>query len=102
MININELRGQKLKKDLGVYKAIKRYHNKHRDGSGNFGFTIRQDKRWFTLDGDYNRNGEITCLYFGLFSEAGEKISINSYQEAIRDMIRIIMRDGTKVTVWSN
>ena len=71
------------------------------DGSGNFGFTIRQDGKGFTLDGEYNKNGEITHLYFGLFSEAGEKININSYQDAIRDMIRIIMRDGEKVTVWS-
>jgi hypothetical protein len=57
------LNGRKLKKDLGLKKASKRYHNKHVKGSGNFGFTLRtEDGGFFDLSGDYKHDGRIYHL----------------------------------------
>lgn len=102
-IKINELKGTTLKNDLGLLRAIKRYQNKHVDKSGNFGFTLvlEKDKNevWFTLDGDYNTNQEITHLnlsFFGSYKTEHEKeynklslyfqdILKNGYQKAKKE-----------------
>lgn len=62
---VKELNGRKLKKDLEADVVRKTYHNKHVDGSGNFGFVIRRQNQLYRIDGDYNRFGQITHLDFG-------------------------------------
>lgn len=82
-IKIDELKGARLKKDLGLDRAIKRYHNKHVDGSGNFGFTLIKNGKWYTLDGDYTRDGFVYHLHFGAFSSTSSKVEIENYEELL-------------------
>jgi hypothetical protein len=96
-VRVGELTGSKLKKDLGAIRAIKRYHNKHRDGSGNFGFTIvkhdpalentyHEGERWFNVNGDYAGNGCVVRLDAGLFSQAPSRIesgALETYKSII-------------------
>jgi len=66
-MEIKELNGRKLKKDLEAGIVRKTYHNKHVDGSGNFGFIIRRGndgQYWYRIDGVYDKNGRITHLDF--------------------------------------
>jgi hypothetical protein len=92
-IKINELKGTRLKRDLGLLRAIKSYQNKHKDKSGNFGFVLvfEKDKKevWFRLDGDYNKNQEIINLkadfYGGYIEEHEEEYKkIFSYIENLK------------------
>ena len=87
-MNIKELRGTKLKKDLEFKTAVMRYHNKNKHRNSNFGFTLIDDKdRWFSLDGRYNQDGNIVYLNFGLFSEAGSRISnIENYKGFLAEL----------------
>ena len=97
-LTIQDLKGSKIKKDLQKYainvnKLIKRYHNKHIDGSGNFGFTIRVNDIWLTMDGEYNSKGEITILEICKFDYGNRHIlNINSYEDFIYDLANNIMR----------
>ena len=77
-MKITELNGKEVKRLCGCIRAIKRYHNRHKDGSGNFGFTLvypapagsqAQDaEAWYSLDGDYGSVGEICFLELRTFS----------------------------------
>ena len=65
MINHGELR--KLKKSLNLYKAIQCYHNKHVDGSGNFGMTLypverKGDYPFYDLNGLYDPDKNIYSM----------------------------------------
>ena len=66
-MNYQELNGSKLRKDLEVAKVRKRYHNKHIDGSGNFGFTVIDGGNWYTLDGEYVTSGILARITFGTY-----------------------------------
>lgn len=103
----DELKGVSLKKDLNLDRAIKRYHNKHKDNSGNFGFTlIKNDIRFkdrlcFDLDGDYNSEKDIYSLSLGLISSCPTKIISNmnsiikeiTLKEVVLEMNKIIEED---------
>ena len=97
-VKIEDIKGHRIKKDLQgkeipINRVIKRYHNKHKDGSGNFGFTIRvkddNDETWHTMDGEYNSNGEITILEISNFQYSNRKpLSTESYEAFIGDLER--------------
>lgn len=68
-MNIKDLNADVLKARFLGYNYItmgrKTYHNKHKNGSGNFGFILRVNNKDLTaihLDGEYNTSGEITRL----------------------------------------
>jgi len=72
---------RKIKKALGAYKCRQRYHNKHTDGSGNFGYDMYPEKtegyprHWFDIHGDYDTEKTIrnlTIVYKHSFSDAGK------------------------------
>jgi len=105
VLKISELKGLKIKKDLRkagipVSHVIKRYHNKHKDGSGNFGFTVRVgngwNDLWFTIDGEYNQNGEVTVLEIKDYGYSGDRLDefleTSSYQAMIQNLVGIFRR----------
>lgn len=98
IIKINELKGTTLKRDLDLLRAIKRYQNKHVDKSGNFGFTLvlEKDKNevWFSLDGVYNTNQEITNLNLSFFGSYGTEYE-NEYNK-LSSYFQNILKNGYK------
>jgi len=95
-IYIDELNGRGLKKALGLHKARKRYSNKHVDGSGNFGFTLRRTSEmgdFFDLSGDYDTNGKLYSLTIAYKWRNFGKVpldEINSYQK-LTDFLKIAL-----------
>lgn len=85
MINIDNLNGTKLKNILGAKRVRKIYHNKHRSGSGNFGYVvIFYPDDWFRFDGSYSSSGYILDLRVSTYGSR----DINNSLEAQRiDMI---------------
>jgi len=98
-MEISELRGSGIKRDLGAKRALKSYHNKHVDGSGNFGFVVvfedggsMTGERWLRIDGDYSASREITRLSAGKYAEAGHAVYPIGYRELVqllREALRI-------------
>ncbi len=93
-IKINELKGSRFKKDLSLLRAIKSYQNKHKNQSGNFGFTliIEKDKKevWFRIDGEYNINQQITKLnlsFYGSYDPEHEK-EYNQLSAYFQDILK--------------
>ena len=87
-MQIDELKGHKIKKDIEAETVRKEYHNKHKDGSGNFGFSIKypENNTLYRLDGEYNRDGRIYYLDYGKYSGVGTKINCDTYESMIRDI----------------
>ena len=52
-MRLEDFSGWRLKRDLGVDKANKIYHNRHVDGSGNFGYLMVKANVWFRIDAEY-------------------------------------------------
>ena len=67
-MKIEEINGRKIKKYLEADRAMLRYHNRHVDGSGNFGYTIQKNGHWYSLDGQYDEIGEVYTLDFSSFN----------------------------------
>jgi hypothetical protein len=78
--NFAELNGAKIRNELGATRALKSYHNKHRDKSGNFGLCVvfrleglidvgcgmqTQNRDVFEIHGDYATDGTLYNLSFG-------------------------------------
>lgn len=78
-----ELKGTSLRASLKASRVSMSYHNKHKDGSGNFGFVIvfklegvkdigcgmtAPNDRWFQLSGNYRATKECYSLDFGSYS----------------------------------
>lgn len=67
-LNINELTGTKLKKIFKLDNVKRTYHNKHKDGSGNFGYLFILNRpgtdyrNVWDFRGDYDKNGNIYHL----------------------------------------
>ena len=80
MINIKELKGQEIKKQLNAFSCAFRWHNKNKSG-GNFGINIYFTKE-FNRDTDkeitgyYNKEGNIYSLNFSPLYSAGGNIPI--------------------------
>lgn len=65
MINIKELRGPKLKKDLGLRRVVKRWHNRNKSG-GNFGINLMTFKEPnYEITGYHDLKGNVTSLRVG-------------------------------------
>jgi len=74
MINIKELRGTSLKRDLGLERVIKRWHNKNKSG-GNFGINLMTKQRpHYEITGYHDTQGNVTSLSFGELYQAGTTI----------------------------
>jgi len=91
-LTISQLSGLKLKEDIGFSRATKRYHNKHKDGSGNFGFTLVKDDAWFNLSGDYDSKGNVWSLGFGKYSEAPSPITARDYRGVHAEILERMRR----------
>jgi hypothetical protein len=64
MINIKELSGHRLRKDLCLKYVVKRWHNHNKTG-GNFGINlITGGEINFEITGYHNIEGKITTLQF--------------------------------------
>ena len=102
-MQVSELKGLKIKRNLRkkgipVSHVIKRYHNRHKDGSGNFGFTIRVGNGlsdfWFSLDGEYDERREVIKLELSDFGNVGFlrkqwiSVNANTYQEFIEKLAK--------------
>jgi len=96
------LKGTKLKKDLGAVRVSKSYHNKHKLGSGNFGFIVAYknnhpkplDEFWFRLDGSYNSDGKLVSLSFGSYGGGASRgLHDFTYTELISYMKRFVKHE---------
>lgn len=101
-----ELKGTQLRKDLKASNVNMSYHNKHKDGSGNFEFVIvfkleglkdigcgmkAPNDKWFQISGDYRPDKECYHLDFGSCSRPINKIPIEwNYQQIIEYMAKFI------------
>jgi len=94
-VNMNQLTGPKLKKELNLIKATKRYHNKNKSG-GNFGIDLRitPKGKWFTISGYHNLDNEVTSARIGKsFNPGMTLINPNNYKFAdYREFISTISR----------
>jgi hypothetical protein len=88
-MNLDALSGCVLRKALNASNVRMTYHNKHKDGSGNFGFTIIFKKDgvkdvgcgmtapndvWYSMHGYYNSIKQVYALHFGTYSSAGVRM----------------------------
>jgi hypothetical protein len=88
MINLNQLKGTTLRKIFGATRTAFGYHNKHKDGSGNFGINIiferegmidagcgikTQDRSIYDITGAYQPDGSLYSLSFGVLYQAGSR-----------------------------
>ena len=63
MVKVTEISTNNMKKFLGAVRVRQTYHNKHVDGSGNFGIVIvMPSNRWYRIDGNYDRDKELTSF----------------------------------------
>ena len=74
MININELKGFNLKKDINLKRVIKRWHNKNKSG-GNFGINLMTGgPKDYELTGYHTINGDIYSLGLGELYQVNTRI----------------------------
>lgn len=88
-MNLDALSGSILRKALNASNVRMTYHNKHKDGSGNFGFTIifkkdgvkdvgcgmtASNDTWYSMHGNYNALKRVFGLHFGSYSSGGSKL----------------------------
>lgn len=82
-VNIKDLSGIKLKKALGIYKAVKRYHNKNASG-GNFAIELRFSSQLgdgIELSGMHDTDGIVRVLDIGpLYSPGAPIITKENYK----------------------
>lgn len=106
MITFLELKGTTLRSDLKASRVQKSYNNKHKDGSGNFGFVIifeleglkdvgcgmkAPNERWFQISGDYRADKGCYSLSFGSYSRPINHIPSEwNYQQIIDYMAKFI------------
>jgi len=81
-VKLVEFKGWKLKRDLGVDRAQRIYHNKLADGSGNFGYLILKGDKWFRIDAEYSPSHEITWISISTFKlDHVEYMKVEDYDE---------------------
>ena len=83
-VNINELKGTKLKKEIGLRRVIKRWHN-HNNTGGNFGINLYVSEpldyssKAFEITGEHDTSGIVRRLRFGaLYQGGGERVFDNT------------------------
>ena len=78
MLNIKELTGPRLKKALGLRRAVRRYHNKNKSG-GNFGINLYTHTQGdYEITGDYDPLENIRLLSIGQLYQPGMLVCSNS------------------------
>jgi len=97
-IHYSELKGSKIKKALNADFATKRYHNKHKDGSGSIGFTIGKGDKTYNLTASYDKNGYLYDISFGVYPDVGKPIDSKTYDDLIKNLKKIIEPEKTKIT----
>jgi hypothetical protein len=75
MVNILELNGTRLKKDLNLRKVVKRWHN-HNNSGGNFGINLYTGGQTdYEITGNHDLIGTVTTLRFAeLYRAVGPEI----------------------------
>lgn len=86
-LKFEDLKGTTLKKLFNVKSVSKRYHNKHIDNSGNFGFTIIpfNNGSWFDLNGTYDKEHNLRGLELSFFGSWKEEED-NIYREMLNKL----------------
>jgi hypothetical protein len=85
-MNIKDLNGKILKKELNCKSCHYRWHNKNNSG-GNFGINILGiENKDFELSGNYDKNGSLGGLRFGYLFCAGHPLIFDSFNELIEFM----------------
>lgn len=106
VMNLDVLSGSTLRKALNASRVRMSYHNKHKDGSGNFGFVIVYEhdgvkdagcgmtvanESWFQLSGAYTGQKQVYGLTFGTYSRPISRIPNEwTYQQVLDYMLRFI------------
>ena len=81
MININQLKGTNLKKDVGLHRVLKRWHNHNKTG-GNFGinlYPMDHASKKFEITGEHDTDGTVRRLRFGELYQVGQTLFDNEY-----------------------
>jgi len=93
----SELKTSELKRLLGAYRVIQRWHNKNKTG-GNFGINIyfsKDDDIIKGMDkeitGEYNTDGVITSLHFGDLYQCTGRLPTEAYT-GIKTLAEIILK----------
>jgi hypothetical protein len=97
-MKFKELDLRMLKRHFKFKSASIRYHNKHRDGSGNFGTNLtkgtygKPDWENWEISGNYKSDGELYGVSFGKAFWAGARIDMtNMTMNLLMDKIKNIM-----------
>lgn len=91
MIKINQITGNKIKKLTGAERVRKSYHNKHKRGSGNFGFVVVfPNNDWYRIDGDYGVDGVVYNLRVNTY---GSRDMFNENQTKRIELIKKALYD---------
>ena len=85
-LTLDELRGQRLKKDLKLDSAVRTWHNKRKDRSGTFGFTLTKGRKWVRLAGSHTPSGKVYDLTIETAEHSPKSISAKSYEELIKQL----------------
>lgn len=94
MININELDGNRIRKEIGFETVRKTYQNTHIDKSGNFGYFFRtQKKTLLQLDGHYNSEGNIKSLRFSQNWQTGFYVIFDT----LKDLMEFLREETIKI-----
>jgi len=84
----SDFRGTKLKKDLGLKRALQSYHYKYSDGTGAVMMVLVKDEYdWYKLGYKY-KGDKVYDVEFGTYAGALEPLSVNSYKEMISKIKR--------------
>ncbi len=98
-MNIKELTGQQLKKDLHLRRCLKRWHNHNRTG-GNFGINLMRNERpHFEITGYHDLEGNVYNLTFGrLYNGVGMTLisKEKGYSITYEQMIKLIKKGFEK------
>lgn len=105
-MELRELNGVVLRNALKASRVRMSYHNKHKDGSGNFGFVIVFEKEgmvdvgcgmqakneaWFQISGNYTAEKRLYGLSFGNYSSATARIPNEwNFSELTNYMLKFI------------
>lgn len=89
-INISELKGNTIKKELGAKRCMFRWHNKNNSG-GNFGINIIGiNGKNYELSGFYDHHGNVCNLRFGYIYEAGSMLPRLNLQETLKFLNKVL------------
>lgn len=80
---------QKLKKDLGLTTARLIYHNRHKDGSGNFGMLLEKGEKKYEICGAYYPSKIIKALDLRQHLTPIRDLEVNTYEELLSELKKV-------------